>query len=75
MLALRRITVGVNDQIVVSVVCRLERCAWLDVDHATGGDVLPFRWIADVHRERAGQDDERLLLGTVLMATPSAPDS
>jgi hypothetical protein len=30
---------------------------------------VPFGWVADVHRQRAGQDNECLLLGAVLMAT------
>jgi hypothetical protein len=69
MFALRRIAVGVDDEILVSVVCCLERCAWLDVDQATGRYLVPFGWVADVHRQRAGQDNECLLLGAVLMAT------
>ena len=71
MLALRRIPVGVKKEIAISVVCRLEWSAWLDVDQAAAsGYVLTLGWIADVHRQRAGQDDECLLLGVVSMATP-----
>ena len=79
MLALRRIAVGVDDEIVVSVVRCLERRARLDVDQPPGRYVVPFGWLPDVHRQGAGHDDECLLLGAVPMtASPCtwfvAPD-
>jgi len=52
------------------MVHRLERCARLDVDDAARGDVLALRWVVEVHRQRARQDDERLLLNLVLVAAP-----
>ena len=52
------------------MVHRLERCARLDVDDAARRDVLALRWVVEVHRQRARQDDERLLLTLVLVAAP-----
>jgi hypothetical protein len=40
------------------------------VDDAARGDVLALRWVVEVHRQRARQDDERLLLTLVLVAAP-----
>lgn len=78
-LALRWIPVDVYEQVIAAVVRGLERSSRIDVDQAAGGDVLTLRRIPDVHRQRPGENDERLLLGRVPVASPSrarfiAPD-
>ncbi len=60
--------VGVDDQVDVAVVHRLQRGAGVDVDDAARRHVLPLGRIADVHRQRALQDDERLGLDRVAVA-------
>jgi nitroreductase len=61
-LALGRVAVGVNDDVLLSVVRRLDRCARFNVDDASRWNVLPHRRVADVHGERADENDECLLL-------------
>src|SRR6266566_2724177 len=68
LLALGRGAVGIDKEVLVAVVRRLERCARLDVDEAARGHVLALGRVAEVHRERPGEDDERLLLERMLMA-------
>ena len=63
-----RITVGVDEQILLTVVDRLERCSRFDVDQPTRRKVLSFRGVAEVHRQRSGEYDKRLLLKSVPMA-------
>ena len=48
--------------VLLSVVRRLDRRARFDVDDASRWNVLPQRSVADVHRERADENDECLLL-------------
>lgn len=62
MLVLRRIAVGIDDQVIVAVVHCLKRSPRIDVDQAARGHVVTLRRLAQVHRERPGEDDERLLL-------------
>ena len=38
------------------------------MDEITRCDVVPYRGIPEIHRQRADQNDERLFLVTVLMA-------
>jgi hypothetical protein len=61
-LALGRVAVGVNDDVLLSVVRCLDRCARFNVDDASRWNILPHRRVADVHRERADEYDECLLL-------------
>ena len=68
MLALWRCAVGVDEEVLVAVVRRLQRCARLDVDELAGLYVVTLWRIADVDRERAPEDDERLLLHRVPVA-------
>ena len=67
MLVLRRIAVGVDDQVIVAVVHRLQGCPRIDVDQAAMSHVVSLRRVTQVHRERPGEDDERLLLELVSM--------
>ena len=67
MLVLRRIAVGIDDQVIVAVVHRLQGCPRIDVDQAARSDVVSLRRLAEVHRERPREDDERLLLELVSM--------
>ena len=62
MLVLGRVSVGVHDEVTCAVVRGLECSAGVDVDQPSRGNVLAFRRVADIHRERAGEDDEGLLL-------------
>ena len=64
-LVLRRIAVCTDEQVLVAVVDRLECCAWIDVDQTARRHVVALGWLAKVHRERSGEDDERLLLERV----------
>src|SRR4051794_19419227 len=59
------IAVGVDDEVLVAVVHRLQRCPRGGVDDAAGGHVDALRRLAEVHRQRAGEHDERLLLDRV----------
>jgi hypothetical protein len=68
-LALRRRTVGVDQEVLVSVVCRLQRRARLDVNELARSKVVTLRRLAEVHRQRPGENDERLLLQYVPVAT------
>jgi hypothetical protein len=52
------------------MVCALQRCAWLDVNQSPDGNVMTLRRFTDVHRQRAREDDERLLLKRVPVAAP-----
>ena len=52
------------------MVGRLERRARLDVDQPARWHVLTLRRVAEVHRERSGEDDEGLLLELVPVAAP-----
>ena len=73
MLALGRRAVRIDEEILVSVICRLEQCPGLDVHEAAGGHVLPLRRLAEVHRQRSGEDEERLFLERVpVTASPGA---
>src|SRR5215217_5335149 len=71
-LRFRWVAVGVDDEVVICVVRRLERRSRLDVDQSTRRYVVPLRWLADVHRQRTREDDERLFLGEVAMAAPES---
>ena len=72
-LALGWSAVGVDDEILVAVIRRLEWGTRLDVDEPARRHVLALRRLTQVHRQRACQDDERLLLERVPMAaTPRA---
>ena len=70
MFAFWRVAVRVNDQVVVAVVRGLERHTGVDADEPTGGHVNPLWRLAHVQRERAGEDDKRLLLGLVPVPPP-----
>ena len=69
-LVLGRRAVGVDEEIGVAVVGALERGARLDVDDAAGRNVHPLGRVAQVDRERAGEDDEGFLV-TALAVAPS----
>jgi hypothetical protein len=69
-LVLRRRTVSVDEEILAAMVCALQRCAWLDVNQSPDGNVMTLRRFTDVHRQRAREDDERLLLKRVSVAAP-----
>src|SRR5436190_8598479 len=61
----RRRTVGIDDELLLAVVPRLQRRPGLDAQDAPGRHVDAFRRLAEVHRERPRHDDERLLLRVV----------
>ena len=65
MLVLGRRAVGIDEEILAAMVCALQRCAWLDVNQSPNGNVMTLRRFTDVHRQRAREDDERLLLNRV----------
>src|ERR671919_544304 len=67
-LALRWSSVREDEQVLVAVVRRLQRCAGLDVDEPAGGHVVSLRRLAHVHRQRLCEDHERLLPGDVPVA-------
>ena len=56
----------------VAVVAELERRARLDRDHAVRRELDPLGRLAEVHRQRALEHDEDLLLRLVRVAAPSA---
>src|SRR6266576_3188941 len=64
---LRRRAVRVHHDLVVSVVSRLLHGARLDVHDAPGRHVDALRRVAEIHRQRPGKHDERLLLDRVPM--------
>ena len=70
MLVLRRGAVDVDDELVVGVIHRLERRAWGDVDQSARRNVAALRRIAEVHRQRPREDDERLLLDGMPVSPP-----
>jgi len=57
-LVLGRVSVGVEDELVGAVVRGLQRSAGVDVNQRSCVNVLTFRRVADVHRERSCEDDE-----------------
>src|ERR1700722_15898046 len=61
-LALRRRAVGIDDQVLIPVIDRLERGTGLDADHTADGHVLAHRRLAEVHREGPREHYERLRL-------------
>jgi hypothetical protein len=71
MLVLGRVSVGVEDELVGAVVRGLQRRAGLNMNQRSCGDVLTFRRVADVHRERSCEDDEGLFLKS--MSVTAAP--
>ena len=60
--------VDVHDQIVCGVIDRLQHRARLDVDEAADWYIHSLRRVAEVHRQRPGEHDERLLLEGVSVA-------
>jgi hypothetical protein len=66
---LRRGAIRVHDNLFVAVVRRLQHRARRDVHDSPGRHVDALRWVAEIHRQRPGQDDERLLLDRVSMAS------
>ena len=70
MLLFGRVSVGVDDEIVVGVICGLKGCSWRDVNETAGRNIVALRRILDIHRQDPAEDDERLLLKTMAM-TPS----
>jgi hypothetical protein len=64
-LVLGRVSVGVEDELVGAVVRGLQRSAGVDVNQRSSVNVLTFRRVTDVHRERSCEDDEGLLLSSV----------
>jgi hypothetical protein len=67
-LALGRDAVGVEDQVIFTVVCGLESSAWVYMDEPARGHVLARWWFTEVHRQGPGEDNERFLLESVLVA-------
>jgi hypothetical protein len=67
-LALGRVAVGVDEQIVVAVVHALERRTRVDANQPASGHVLTLRRLAKVHRQRPREDDEGLFLERMLVA-------
>src|SRR5437016_4893763 len=52
--ALGRRAVGIQDELLIAVVYRLQRRPRLNVDESAKGDILPLRRFAEVHRQRSG---------------------
>jgi hypothetical protein len=69
-LDLGRVAIGVDEQIIGAMVDGLERRAWFDMDQPTGRHVVSLRRFTEVHRQRAREDDECLLLEFVSMPAP-----
>src|SRR5215207_933769 len=67
-LELGRRAVNEDEELFVGLVDALERRAGLDVDDASLADLVAFRRIAEVHRQRAADDHERLLLDGLSVA-------
>jgi hypothetical protein len=67
---LGRVPVRVNDQVIRAVVRDLKRSPRVDVDETSAGDFDPLRRFTQVHRERAFQHDEGLLLKRMPVAAP-----
>src|SRR5689334_22081975 len=72
-LALRRVAVRVDDQVLVAVVRGLERHTGVDADEPTCRHVNPLWRLADVQRERAGEDDECLFLRRMTVPASRRP--
>jgi hypothetical protein len=68
-LVLGRVSVGVEDELVGAVVRDLQRSAGVDVNQRSCGNVLTFRRVADVHRERSCEDDEGFFLQSMPVTT------
>src|SRR5206468_10230465 len=67
---LRGGAIRVHHDLFVAVVRRLQHGARLDVHDASFWNVDTLRGVAEIHRQRPGQHDERLLLDRVPM-TPA----
>ena len=65
---LGRCAVGVEQDVLVTMVGQLQDGAGLDVDDAALRHLDPFRRVAEVHRQRAVDHDERLFLDVVAVA-------
>jgi hypothetical protein len=65
--ALRRVAVGVDEEVHVAVVRGLKRHTGVDADEPADRHVDPLRRLSYVDREQAGKYDERLLLRRVTM--------
>ena len=70
---LRRSAVDVEEELLRPFVYDLERRFGLDVDETALGDLLALRGIAEVHRQCASDDDERLLLDRVQVPSALRP--
>src|SRR5689334_13763093 len=68
-LVLGRVAGCPDDQIVFTVVDGLERRARVDAEHPTGRHLHAHWRLVEVHRKRACEDDERLLLDRVPVTT------
>ena len=68
-LVLGRVSVGVEDELVGAVVRGLQGSAGIDVNQRSCGNVLTFRRVADVHRERSFEDDEGFFLQSMSVTT------
>jgi hypothetical protein len=67
---LRGRAVDEEQKLLVALVDDLERRSRLDVDQTARSDLPALGRVIEVHRERAADDDERLLLEHVLVPTP-----
>ena len=72
-LALGRCAVHVDEQLLVTVIRGLQLGAGLDVDQAADRDLDSLGRLAQVHRQRAGDRHERLLLQRMAVTAPLRP--
>src|SRR4029079_12640364 len=69
-LVLRRVAVGIQEQVLIAVVCSLQRRQGVDVNDRAAWNLHALRRLTHVHRQRSLEDDERLLLMRVAV-TPA----
>jgi len=68
-----RVAICVNEQVLVAVVRGLKRHTGVDAYEPTGRHVDSLWRLTDVQRERAGEDDKRLLLNRMSVAASRRP--